>query len=1021
MGDRGVEGRALTQGKGSGMSSNRTIRQLGRRWKVTEAELAKAAVSSLGVPRGRAADPNYLLDPYQVEALGAALGFDAVPDDGSEDDDPPQVPTVEAVPVKPDPVAVDDFMPRQLDSPLFLHPDALEGVETHRDLQKRLGVVLHHLAAHKGTSVVKGCADTANKGWLRSPLGGSNGMQYYLWWTKQGAPPAKSLELPPDSIVVRAVRHHDDHTPLRPGELADYLQLHTAGDVGDDSVAGRPWTEAQIRFVESVDPVRVVVGRPGAGKTTVLWKAIEARAAENVLYLTWSRDLRRTAEQYLHTFASEDVSLVCRDFLTFVGEVWGTDVERLPLSASRARFAESVGRLSGRQLGPWADRLHALHGEIRAHLLGAALPWEPTSIAGGDLIRLTDDEYMRRRGNGRGVGKDAGVALLDVVSKLEESDVLASVFPELAAAAQAIDAVHEVSVPPGYDSFDRIVVDEVQDLTLLESAVVVEVARTLGLERGYAPYLLAAGDPGQTVRPTGFDFGPFKKLLAERLAAPAEYQLDENLRCPERIAEVVERVSEKYGDLAKERRPGDQYRRAGSQHVGATLIHVAADEPESAMELLRELEDADGLVILTPRDEAPEWLDESVRDALLTPADAKGLEYQSVCVLDPGDLLESMETAATDELGYLEQQAHRTSIDQLRVALSRATETLAFVDVSGGEDARRLSRELLRDPAVFDVDDLAVHLTEQDVLPEEQVSRRISDARALVDERPRRAWRRAHQAVRFLGDPDVPNGIADPDLREEAHRTLVSTAARLLVDGLPEGVDRVEVIGGAKESLRDIGAEGEEDLFAIFTRWASGSHVAVFDLLNEAPQLERRPEWLSESLVPRLQELREALDKGSQDAATAGRFVEDVESWLRLTSFPGDVAVEARRLRLQAVESLLSAGEVALASAVHDLVDPADDAVTGRVREAEGHHADAAEAFERADDSEAALRNWRAAGDWDRAVALASGDELADLEWLVEGAKWVDGRPSDLIERLSPAEKKRLQKLLLHADATEDS
>ena len=39
----------------------------------------------------------------------------------------------------------------------------------------------------------------------------------------------------------------------------------------------------------------------------------------------------------------------------------------------------------------------------------------------------------------------------------------------------------------------------------------------------------------------------------------------------------------------------------------------------------------------------------------------------------------------------LREQEHRTAIDQLRVALSRATETLAFVDVARADDAHALS------------------------------------------------------------------------------------------------------------------------------------------------------------------------------------------------------------------------------------------------------------------------------------------------------------------------------------------
>ena len=47
-----------------------------------------------------------------------------------------------------------------------------------------------------------------------------------------------------------------------------------------------------------------------------------------------------------------------------------------------------------------------------------------------------------------------------------------------------------------------------------------------------------------------------------------------------------------------------------------------------------------------------------------------------------------------------------TGIDHPRVALSRATETLAFVDVAGNDDRLELSAELVGDAALYDADDV---------------------------------------------------------------------------------------------------------------------------------------------------------------------------------------------------------------------------------------------------------------------------------------------------------------------------
>ena len=70
--------------------------------------------------------------------------------------------------------------------------------------------------------------------------------------------------------------------------------------------------------------------------------------------------------------------------------------------------------------------------------------------------------------------------------------------------------------------------------------------------------LLAAGDDGQTVRPSGFDWGALNDLLAACLDAPRRFHLEDNLRCPSRIAAVIERASQWYVHLDKSRRPTKQ-------------------------------------------------------------------------------------------------------------------------------------------------------------------------------------------------------------------------------------------------------------------------------------------------------------------------------------------------------------------------------------------------------------------------------------------------------------------------------
>ena len=463
-------------------------------------------------------------------------------------------------------------------------------------------------------------------------------------------------------------------------------------------------------------------------------------------------------------------------------------------------------------------------------LLGLAMPGDTDAIPAGDLVRLSDATYRDRPAGRDGVGRAATSALLKVAEHVGP-DAFVGSFPELAAATAAIGRLRDGELPEGFVEFDRVVVDEVQDLTLLETGVVVELCLAITRRRGNAPWLLAAGDDGQIVRPSGFDWGALNDLLAARLDAPRRFHLKGNLRCPSRIAAVIERASQWYVHLYKSRRPTKQRHQQGGQHIDAHLLHVVADVP-TAVGLLEGLDEVEGPVVITVADEKPVWVPERLRDMVLTPADAKGLEYQSVCVLDPGRVLARLEAATgsmtTGTSQALREQEHRTAIDQFRVALSLATETLAFVDVAGDDDAHALSADLLEDAAPYHAGDLVEHFVD-DAPPEERVQARTKDARGLIDTAPGRAWQRACQAMRLLGDPQLPNGVSDESVRIEARTTLLATAARLLVDGVPAAVHRHEVVNMAGEAIVLLGASD---------RYAHALHALhALDAWTQAPQM----------------------------------------------------------------------------------------------------------------------------------------------------------------------------------------
>ena len=188
----------------------------------------------------------------------------------------------------------------------------------------------------------------------------------------------------------------------------------------------------------------------------------------------------------------------------------------------------------------------------------------------------------------------------------------------------------------------------------------------------------------------------------------------------------------------------------------------------------------------------------------------------------------------------------------LRVALNRATETLAFVDVAGDDDAHELSADLLEDAAPYNADDLVEHFAD-DAPPDERVQARTHDARALIDTAPSRAC----QAMRLLGDPYLLNGVSDRSVRIEARTTLLATAAGLLVDGVPAAVRRHEVVNMAGEAIVLLGASVHyRQALAALDAWRRARGTPPFALLDAtlAEGQERSDlEWLVEleSLVRR--------------------------------------------------------------------------------------------------------------------------------------------------------------------------
>src|SRR5205085_745656 len=198
-----------------------------------------------------------------------------------------------------------------------------------------------------------------NRGWRRSRLGGGgHGSHFYAWWAPQNALPLKEsgefTAAADDAIFLRDIRHHDDHSPLLPQSFdAHYLPV-TVRDLRREEYAPLPWTPPQTKFATARQPVRLLKGHPGSGKTTALWHAADSTGAERVLYVTYSHDLAALAQEYFARFCSSHKQFHVVTFPNLIRRVLGMQEPVVPEHAAAA--LEAAARLERLDPSSLAER-----------------------------------------------------------------------------------------------------------------------------------------------------------------------------------------------------------------------------------------------------------------------------------------------------------------------------------------------------------------------------------------------------------------------------------------------------------------------------------------------------------------------------------------------------------------------------------------------------------------------------------------------------------------------------------------
>ena len=922
-----------------------------------------------------------------------------------------------------------DFHTARPSRQVFCHQEFLDKLAERRNdtIGKRTSLLLQRMAVdiarlhYKGTSGV-------NRGWRRSRLGGSSGSHFYAWWAPSGALPLKSFQgVPAEAVFLRDIRHHDDHAPLSSGVLADdYLPL-TVPDLRQAEYAPEPWTPAQTKFARAHGLARILKGHPGSGKTTALLHAADASQADRVLYLTYSSDLAALARDYFDRFCSSTRTFTVLTYQAFLKQLLdpmgtrGTELE-LTNAEGRARFRKDLVNYQ-RLLGPWSSDLDALYDEVHAHVVGAALPEQAGRFPKAERVRLPDHTYEAQRNRYLGITATKGV--LEAVRRLDkaaEAPLADRYFPELASAWRAAHKLMPKQQPAAFSDYTCIAVDEVQDLTPLEAFVVMKLARRLNDNSTRVVPLMLAGDEAQTVRATDFEWAWLNDMLHSTLGAPQEFKMAVNLRSPRRIAALVNRSWDFYDFLDKQDRPSGTGYAEIEDDSPDQILYTALPQIELPV-LMQELAQREGLALIAfdksnlPKETLP---------FVLSPAEAKGLDFHSVCVLNGGPLIRKITNERTD--GATTALGKRLAIDQLRVVLSRPTERLLWVDTAPDSETVHAVSHLLRSSGdvplpPMTVEALRTSLNEEELEVEERIQRCQRDARQLVAVKPDLAWSRAHQAVALLGAFGDIAAVADPATRQGAHMTLAEVCFLLAFRKLSLSPELgrpnlyLQAYDAARAAFKFRLAPAVRAVGALQTATSSADELSRIGAVVEAISAAREelPGWFIVEITPRahfwLEELDRNLEAGD-NPLIAQRILPPFFDALGLP----DAQARKDRLAQRSVKILMKQRKHAQALSLLEQLPDAKPALLAECHEELGQFAKAAAIYLQMGELDKALKCYRSAPDFDAALKLVK--EIADhparasLEWLSELNGVLEHRPDNFNRVMTGPEKKLLEAML---------
>lgn len=425
--------------------------------------------------------------------------------------------------------------------------------------------------------------------------------------------------------------------------------------------------EAQEMLYRQPAPL-VVVGSAGSGKTALTLEKLK-QAEGDVLYVTLSAYLAQSARDlyYANDYERDDQDATFLSYREFVESI------RMP-TGREARWADFAG---------WFGRMRQSYRGIDAHQAFEEIRGVITASSNGVLTR---DAYRQLGVRQSIFAEDLRDSVYDLFEKyvawLRENKLY------------DLNLVAQEWMSAAEKRFDFVVIDEVQDITPIQLALVLKTLKKQG-------NFLLCGDSNQIVHPNFFSWAQVKSLFWSDPALAERQELrilSANFRNGQEATRVANQLlkikQQRFGSIDRE--SNYLVKAIGGDRGQVSLV---SDKDSFKKELDGQIRKSTQFAVLVMRDEDKAEARKHFSTPLLFSIhEAKGLEYDNIVLYrfvsdhraEFSDIVDGVKKAdlETDALEYRRAKDKRDKslevykfyVNALYVALTRAIRNLYIIE-----------------------------------------------------------------------------------------------------------------------------------------------------------------------------------------------------------------------------------------------------------------------------------------------------------------------------------------------------